>query len=100
MLTRERIIGILKKERSFLKTEFGVKRIAVFGSFVKGSARKKSDIDVVVEFDRSPGMGFFRLSGYLEKRLGRKLDILTPAGVKTIRSQRIAREIRESLRYV
>jgi predicted nucleotidyltransferase len=60
MLTRKEIIGILKKEHSYLKSEFGVKRMAIFGSFANGSANKKSDVDIVIEFDKPPGMGFFR----------------------------------------
>ena len=37
---------------------------------------------------------------YLEKLLGRKTDILTPAGIKSIRLKHIARDIEENIIYV
>jgi predicted nucleotidyltransferase len=100
MLTKAKIIQILKKEQSYLKDEFGVRRIAIFGSFAKGQPHPRSDIDIFIEFSKSPGMRFFDLADYLEKRIGRKTDILTQTGLSSIRIKRVAQEIRRTLVYV
>ena len=100
MLTKDKVINVLKKEQGFLKRNFGVKKIAIFGSFAKGTQRAGSDVDIFVEFDRPLGFGFFQLSDYLESKLGRKTDILTPGGIQGIRIKKIAQNIKRSLVYV
>ena len=85
MLTRDRIIQLLQRERSYLANEFGVTRIALFGSYATGRSVEDSDIDLFVEFDRPIGFRFFELVDYLEQVLGKKVDLLTKAGVENIR---------------
>ena len=49
ILTSKKILGKLKKEKFRLK-EKGVKKIGIFGSYLKGKPKKTSDIDFLVEF--------------------------------------------------
>jgi predicted nucleotidyltransferase len=100
MLTREKILELLQAKYPFLATEFGVSKIGLFGSFAKGQSDETSDIDIVVEFDRPIGFRFIELVEYLENLLGRKVDVLTPAGIQGIRIERIAKSITESTVYV
>jgi len=94
------IIKVLRQSRSCLEERFGVKRIAVFGSFAKGRSTEDSDVDIVVEFKHPIGLKFMELAEYLEKLLCRKVDILTLEGIKAIRVKRVADEIKGSLHYV
>ena len=94
------VIKILRKEQPFLKKEFGVKRIAIFGSFAKGTQSAQSDVDILIEFSKPIGLQFIRLTEYLDKKLGRKTDILTPIGVESIRVKKIAEDIRRNAVYV
>jgi predicted nucleotidyltransferase len=100
MLTREKILELLQVKYPFLATEFGVSKIGLFGSFAQGQPDETSDIDIVVEFDRPIGFQFIELVEYLENLLGRKVDVLTPAGIQGIRIERIAKSIAESTVYV
>ena len=100
MLTREKIVKILKAEFLYLKTNFGVKKIALFGSFARQLQVKTSDIDLFLEFEKPIGLKIIDLTEYLEKILGRKIDLLTPAGIRGIRLKKIARSIKRSLLYV
>jgi predicted nucleotidyltransferase len=100
MLTKNKVVEILKKEQPYLRKEFGVRKIAIYGSFARGRANQKSDVDILIEFDKSPGMKFFDLMDYLDKKLGRKTDILTKTGLNTIRIKRVAQDIKRSLVYV
>ena len=100
MLTKNKIIKILRVEQPHLREEFGVKKIAIFGSFAQGHAHQKSDVDIFVKFNKSPGMKFFDLMDYLDKKLGRKTDVLTQKGLGSIRVKRVAQGIKRTLVYV
>jgi len=92
--------SIIKEEYPYLKNYFGIKRIGIFGSFSIQESNTDSDIDLVVEFDKPIGFKFMALAEFLENKFGRKVDILTPDGIKTIRVKRVAERIRESIIYV
>lgn len=100
MLTREEIIGILSERFPDLASEYGVRRIGLFGSYARGTPTEASDIDLVVEFERPIGLRFVELGEYLEQLLGTRVDLLTPAGIQGIRIPHIAREIEDSIVYV
>lgn len=58
-----------------------IKSLAIFGSYVKGTAGKSSDLDVLVEFMPESGIGFFELFDIqeaLEANVGIHIDLLTP----------------------
>jgi len=100
MLTKNRVIEILKEEHPYLQKEFGVKKIAIFGSFARGQAHSKSDVDIYINFIKSPGIRFFDMLDYLDKKLGRKTDVLTQKGLSAIRVKKIAQDIKRTLVYV
>ena len=100
MLTKKKVIEILRKELPYFVSRYGVKRIELFGSYAKGTQAEDSDVDVIVEFERPIGLKFVEFGDYLEKILGKKTDILTPAGIEGIRIRRVAEDIRDSVVYV
>ena len=100
MLTKARVIEILKEQHPYLAREYGILRIGIFGSFANGTPKETSDVDLVAEFSRPIGLRFVELTDYLEQLLGRRTDILTLAGLDSVRNQRIADEIQESIEYV
>ncbi len=100
MLTREEIVGVLKNDLPYLGSKYGVKRIALFGSFAKGKQMGDSDIDILVEFEEPIGFKFMDFAEYIEKLVGRKVDILTPEGINGIRIKEVAEDIERSMVYV
>ena len=99
-LTRDTIVALLREKLPFLGAEYGVSKVGLFGSFARGHADENSDVDLVVEFERPIGLKFVELTEYLERLLGRKVDVLTPAGIAGIRVDTVARSISESIVYV
>ena len=72
----------LRENREQLRA-FGVRRIGLFGSWVRDEADEDSDIDFIVEFEESSKSfdNFIDLVFFLEELLGRKVDVLTPEGI-------------------
>lgn len=97
-LTGKEILKQLRMNRDVLK-KYKVKKIGLFGSFAKGKQKKDSDIDLLVEFTEPEFNNFMHLYAYLEDLFGRKVEILTPDGVRSIRIKTIAREIKKSVVY-
>jgi len=77
------IIRLLRQHRDELRKRFGVKTLAVFGSVARGEAGPESDVDILVEFESSPGFdGYMALKFYLEDLLGRKVDLVMKNALK------------------
>ena len=98
MLKKEKILEILKSQKSSL-TRFGVKDIGLFGSFVKGSQHKKSDIDLLVDFfeEKETFDNLMAVYDMLEKAFrGYKVEIVTKNGL----SKHIGSYILKETEYV
>jgi predicted nucleotidyltransferase len=69
--------------RRELKDRFGITSISVFGSYVRGDQTRKSDLDLLAEFDGVPSlMRIIRAEEYLAERLGVKVDLVYGRGLK------------------
>jgi predicted nucleotidyltransferase len=79
--TREQVITKIKANRRALK-RYGVKSLALFGSAARDKMRKRSDVDVLVQFDKSTWANYIGLKFYLEDLLGREVDLVTPKALK------------------
>ena len=98
-LTRIDILEALRRHRPDLE-RFSVKTIALFGSYAKDAQTDSSDLDFVVEFSKPTYDNFTSLEQFLEQLFGRRVDILTPAGVESIRVPRISEDIKRTLMHV
>lgn len=85
MRTQEQVLKILKEEHSNLKETFQIKRIGIFGSWVRGEQTEGSDIDVLVEFEKP--VGFFaiiELEDHLNELLRVRVDFVTSDALKPL----------------
>jgi predicted nucleotidyltransferase len=60
-----------------IKKRFSVRRIGVFGSYVRGDQNEDSDIDILVEFEKTSFDNYMGLMYYLEEIFGKKIDLVT-----------------------
>jgi predicted nucleotidyltransferase len=91
-LRREEILKALRDSRPLLDA-FGVARLSLFGSFARDEGREDSDVDLLVEFGRPVGLfEFVRLQRELGERLGRPVELVTPAALKPQLRDRILGE--------
>jgi len=78
MMSRDQLLALLAEHKPVLAERFGVQRLALFGSFARGTAQEDSDVDVLVCFDGpATAKRFFGAQFYLEDLLGRKVDLVT-----------------------
>ena len=98
-LTRARILKTLRDHDDTLR-RYSVKRIGLFGSYARGKQKRGSDIDFLVEFEKPTYDNFYELIVYLEKLFRRKVQVLTPSALETMRVKEVAQSIRDSVVYV
>jgi predicted nucleotidyltransferase len=92
----EDILKLLKSEKEFLRREFGVINIGLFGSYVRGKQKFDSDIDLLVEL-REPRFDFISgLQIYLEGRLGKPVDLVRK---RKGMSERFLKRIEDDIYY-
>ncbi len=92
--TKQDILNVLDQNRSHLKA-LGVRRIGLFGSFVRGEQRPDSDIDLLVEFEpgRKTFDSFMELSFFLEEVLQHKIELVTVESLSPYLGPHILKEV-------
>lgn len=96
-MLQEQICEKIFEQLPFLKSKYHVKRIGIFGSFVRGEQRIGSDVDLLVEFKTPVGFfEFIRLENFLSRALHKKVDLISKKALKTA----IKKEIFKEVRYV
>jgi len=94
MNTIEGIKEILARHKDELRESFKLKEIGVFGSYVRGQQKEKSDVDILVEFEEVPGLfKFIELEDYLEEILRIKVDLVMKSALKPVIGKYILREV-------
>lgn len=92
-MRREAAISTLRSYLPVLKRDFGVRRIALFGSTARDEAREDSDLDILVEFAVVPTLPeFVGLKYFLEDRIGCRVDLVTPDALKPRMRPAVERE--------
>lgn len=95
MYSFDEISRIIAESKEELHSEFGVVEIGFFGSVVRGQQGAKSDIDLLVQFDRPIGfVRFMRLEKRLADLLGMPVDLVTRKALKPHIGKRILQEVR------
>ena len=74
----------------------GIRRLSLFGSVLKGTARPDSDIDLLVEFEpgRIPGLlGLADMEAELSELMGgRRVDLRTPNDLSRLFREAVVRD--------
>ena len=81
MEQRDQIMEILAKNSHAIRG-FGVRSLALFGSYARGEASADSDLDFLVEFEKKSFDGYMDFKAYLEGLFGRKVDLVLADAVK------------------
>ena len=92
-MTKEDIKRVLIKNKRLLK-RYKVNKIGIFGSCATGKMKKKSDVDLLVDFDEMIDLfDFVHLSDEIRQMLKTKVDLSTPDAIKPYIKPKILREV-------
>jgi len=90
----EEIRQMLRAHLPELRERYGVRSLGIFGSYVRGEQRRRSDLDVLVEFDRAPTFfEFIDLEDQLGDLLGVKVDLVMKSALKPAIGRHILAEV-------
>lgn len=83
MKSLEEIRTIIRQQQDVLARRYGVKVVGLFGSYVRGEQRRRSDLDLLVDILRP--VSLLELVGaelYLSEILGVKVDLIPKRSVR------------------
>jgi predicted nucleotidyltransferase len=98
MLSSRADVEQFLKANSDRLRDYGVARIGLFGSYLRGTQDHDSDIDLLVEFlpGRKSFDNFINLAIFLEDNSGRRVELVTPESL----NQHIGPLIRREVEFV
>jgi predicted nucleotidyltransferase len=86
--------SVLHHQLPVLRKQFHVATLGLFGSYVRGTQRADSDLDVLVTFDELPSLfRLIELENQLGDLLGLKVDLVVRDSLKPRIGERIRREV-------
>jgi len=102
--SREELLARLRAAMPYLRARYGVRRLALYGSFRRDVPKRTSDVDLIVDTEHPLGLEFIEMADYLEQLLGRRVDLTTFACLQRALQhpvkRRIAETVQRSLLYV
>jgi predicted nucleotidyltransferase len=94
MRTDREIKHILQLKKPELCARYSVKEIGIFGSYLSGDQKESSDIDILVDYEKSVGLiEFVNLKNYLADLLEMNVDLVMKKALKPNLGRRILREV-------
>ena len=94
MVSIEDIRGKVRNLKPIIREKYNVKTIGVFGSYVRGEAKEKSDLDILVEFTEPISLlKFVELENYLSDSIGVKVDLVMKNALKPRIGKHILQEV-------
>jgi uncharacterized protein len=92
--TKQELLSRLQEQSHQLRS-LGVKRLGLFGSFVREQQNADSDIDFLVEFetDQKTFENFMQLAFFLEDEFQRKVELVTRESLSPYIGPHILKEV-------
>lgn len=95
IVTNKNNLFLLVKIHSDEIRSFGVRRLGLFGSFVRNQQNKSSDIDLLVDFDpeKKNFDNFMNLAFLLENIFNRRVEVVTTESLSPYLKPYILKEV-------
>ena len=89
----KKILKTLEDTKEIIYKKYKVKKLGVFGSYIKGKQQNLSDIDILVDFSEGADLiDFIGLALFLEDKLGCKVDLVPERALRDELKDSIHRE--------
>lgn len=98
VVSREQITDFLKSHKIEYREKYGICKIGLFGSIVRGEQTESSDIDIAIEMEPSKKNlhNFLSFKRDLESRFGTTVDL----GIESTLKQSVKENIKNEIVYV
>ena len=93
MHTLQSILQTLRRHKPELQRKYPVSAIGIFGSYARGEASDKSDIDIAVEISGTMGLNFIAMADEIEDLFGIKTDVIPIRSIKPEYLQYVKKDI-------
>jgi uncharacterized protein with HEPN domain/predicted nucleotidyltransferase len=89
------MVRTLRAHMPELSERYGVRSLGIFGSYLRGDQKSRSDLDVLVEFDEHMGTykNWVALESELTETFGVKVDVVPNENLKPFIGKRIQSEV-------
>jgi hypothetical protein len=96
--TKAEVVAVLRRHSAAIRA-LGVRRLGLFGSFVRDQQGPTSDVDLLVEFEpgRKTFDNFMALAFLLEDLLQRRVELVTSESLSPHLRPRILDEVEDAL---
>jgi predicted nucleotidyltransferase len=87
MLTNNEILTYLRTNKENFRTEFGIEKIGIFGSYARNEQTEQSDIDIIIDIPRNTENIFekrIKLKEIISKYFEKEVDICHERAIKPI----------------
>lgn len=89
----EDLILVLRSHLPEIRERYNVCSLEIFGSYVRGEQDQDSDLDILVEYEKVPGMfKYIELENHLGDLLGVKVDLVMKRSLKPAIGKQILAE--------
>lgn len=90
----DKIKKTLKQNKRLLIRDFKIKTLGIFGSYARGDQKSGSDVDILVEFSRTPGLfDYIKIEDSLSALLKKRVDLVMKGALKPAIGKHILREV-------
>ncbi len=77
------ILSILRELHPYIRSEYNVSKIEIFGSYIRNKHNFTSDLDLLVTFSKIPSLlKFIELENFLSDKIGIKVDLVMKDSIK------------------
>lgn len=84
----------LRDQKPLLRDQYGVSALGIFGSYVRGEQKKKSDVDILIDLAKPISLfGLIDLEDQLSELIGKKVDLVLKNELKPRIGERILKEV-------
>ena len=97
IVTEQEILNILRAEKPYLRSQFGLVSIGLFGSYAKGTQGPESDVDLLVELTEPRFDFLVGVQVYLEEKIGKPVELVRK---RPGLSERFLRRVEKNIHYV
>lgn len=94
MKTFQEIKEILTSNRAKIKSQYKVKKMGIFGSYVRGEQREGSDVDILVEFSEPVSLlKLVNFENFLSDLTGEKVEVIPKSDIRPELKENILVEV-------